>query len=257
MKSRYNMSRIIIYLLLCLSFQVSFAASENFALAPQNRFGGREEEIQAQDTTKEIQSLLNRVEILEHTVSKLESKIGALENLSHDGASKTVTEAPSHDIFDLPAGSKNNASALIAGEGAAAPLSHKNSADRPDKSAYDLALAELKDNRLDSAEEKFAAFLTNYPGSNLQSNAYFWYGESFFRRKIFDKAAINYLKGYKDFPKGAKAADSLLKLALSLGELGRKKEACSTLEKLDVEFPDRPVSSIKRAKDARAKFGCK
>ena len=74
---------------------------------------------------------------------------------------------------------------------------------------------------------------------------------------MFDKAAINYLKGYKQSPKGIKASDSLLKLALSLGELKKGQEACSILDKLEAEFPNRPATSIKRAKEARIKFACK
>jgi TolA-binding protein len=74
---------------------------------------------------------------------------------------------------------------------------------------------------------------------------------------MLDKAAINYLKGYKQFPKGAKASDSLLKLALTLGELKKKTEACSMLSRLETEFPNRPATSIKRTKDAKVKFGCK
>ncbi|MGI4775881.1 MAG: tol-pal system protein YbgF, partial [Janthinobacterium lividum] len=126
-----------------------------------------------------------------------------------------------------------------------------------EKKLYDLAIAALKDNKLEIAEKKFGELIQIYPKSPLQSNSYFWYGETFFRRNIFDKAAVNYLKGYKQFPKGVKAADSLLKLALALGELKKKNELCGILTKLETEFPDRPASSIKRTKDTKIKFGCK
>jgi tol-pal system protein YbgF len=126
-----------------------------------------------------------------------------------------------------------------------------------DKKAYDIALSALKDQKFAEAEQKFADFIAKYPTSALQSNAYFWYGESFFRRAQFDKAAIYYLKGYKQFPSGVKASDSLLKLGLSLGELNQKEEACKILTKLEKEFPKRASASLKRAKDASIKFGCK
>ena len=101
-----------------------------------------------------------------------------------------------------------------------------------------------------------ANFIKEHPSSSLQSNATFWYSETFYRRGIFDKAAINYLQSYKNYPKGSKAPDALLKLAYSLASLNKNKEACSMLEKLDLEFPQRPISSIKRTKEAKNKFYC-
>ena len=126
-----------------------------------------------------------------------------------------------------------------------------------DKIDYDLALAALKDSNFILAETKFANFIKQYPSSDLQSNATFWYAETFYRRGVYNKAAINYLKSYKKYPRGDKAPDSLLKLSYSLASLNKNKEACSMLDKLELEFPKRPINSIKRAKDARTKFYCK
>jgi tol-pal system protein YbgF len=102
----------------------------------------------------------------------------------------------------------------------------------------------------------FESFLQKYPDSNFAQNAVFWYGETFYLRSIFDKAALHYLQGYKKYPKGIKAADSLLKLSFSLAHLNKNKEACIMLDKLDSEFANRPIHSIKRSNDARIKFGC-
>ena len=135
--------------------------------------------------------------------------------------------------------------------------------DKPSKSGpkakvdYNLALATLKDGNLALAETKFSDFIKQYPSSKLQSNATFWYAETFYRRGAYNKAAINYLQSYKKYPKGSKAPDALLKLSYSLASLNKNKEACSMLEKLELEFPKRPISSTKRSKDARIKFHCK
>jgi tol-pal system protein YbgF len=116
---------------------------------------------------------------------------------------------------------------------------------------------ELKDGKFEDAERQFADFIIKYPASGLQSNATFWYAETFYRREMFNKAALNYLQSYKKYPKGAKAQDSLLKLSYSLASLNKKKEACSMLTKLEQEFPQRPIGSIKRAQEARDSFQCK
>ncbi|WP_250310704.1 tol-pal system protein YbgF [Rickettsia endosymbiont of Oedothorax gibbosus] len=206
---------------------------------------------------KENQHLLGRIEIIEHTIDKLEKILNSTKQEvtnsqdSSDTSKNSVDDSVANDVFDIPSTKK------VEKEVVATDVVKPISGVAPDKQLYDLALAALKDNKLTEAEEKFANFLKNYSKSPLLSNAYFWYGESFFRRKMFDKAAINYLKGYKQSPKGIKASDSLLKLALSLGELKKGQEACSILDKLEAEFPNRPATSIKRAKEARIKFACK
>jgi tol-pal system protein YbgF len=126
-----------------------------------------------------------------------------------------------------------------------------------EKSDYDIALATLKDGDFSAAEKKFADFIATYPSSKLQSNATFWYSETFYRRDIFNQAAINYLKSYKQYPNGDKAPDALFKLADSLAHLSKDKEACSMLEKLNTEFPSRSTDSLQRAKEMSDKLHCK
>lgn len=206
---------------------------------------------------QENQRLLGRIEVVEHNIAKLEKilnsiKPGSLsssDTSSDNMAAKNSSSDPLNDIF----GTSSSKEILLKKPDDSNTI--KNTVT--DKQLYDLALAALKDNKLAEAESRFAEFLKNYPTSSLVSNAYFWYGESFFKRNIFDKAAINYLKGYKQAPKGAKASDSLLKLALALGSLKKNQEACAILNKLETEFPARASTSMTRAKEAKTKFGCK
>ncbi len=190
---------------------------------------------------KEIQGLLGRVEVLEHIVSQLSQHV----QVSAQALPKIAVPS---DVVPVPS-VKHVAQA---DDVAIAPVE----ADT-EKKMYDRALIAIKEGRYDEAETKFADFIAKYPKSSLVSNAYFWYGETYFKRNDYENAALQYLKCYKNFPKSAKAADSLLKLALSLGEMKKKKEACAMLMKLEKEFKDRPASSIKRAKDAINKYGCK
>jgi tol-pal system protein YbgF len=208
--------------------------------------------------SKKIHDLVTRIEILEHKLSVLETK--ALYTDSKSIKNEEVTTINDQDIFDdiliLNEPTDKQIVPIIADQ-------TPNKESRPaniihqDKQVYDLALAALKDQKFTIAENSFAAFLNNYPKSTLRSNAYFWHGETFFRRNIFDKAAICYLKGYKECPRGLKASDSLLKLAISLGALKNTTESCNILAKLEAEFPKRSVESIKRTRDAKLKFGCK
>jgi tol-pal system protein YbgF len=180
----------------------------------------------------EIRLLTGRIEVLEHTVNELQKN----HDVSHISP-----------VSDTP----------MAVASVDSKIQASTADDAAEKRDYDTALAALKDSKFVEAEAMFSSFIQKYPSSGLISNAYFWHAESFYRRGEFDKAAVHYLKGYKQFPKAAKAADYLFKLALSLGEIKKTKEACAILAKLEEEFKQRPASSIKRAYDAKMKFGCK
>jgi len=184
------------------------------------------------DCEEKIQNLVGRVEILEHSLKELQSKSVNRDNL---------------DVNPAPLVSERQSS------GSDVALQSSSSEE---KREYDLALSALKESRFVDAETLFADFMQKHTHSELMGNAYFWYAESFYRRNEFDKAAVHYLKGYKQYPKSPKAADNLLKLALSLGELKKDKDACAMLNKLDAEYKNRPASSVKRANDAKAKY-CK
>lgn len=175
-----------------------------------------------------VQNLLGRVEVLEHAVKELQTATG-----------NSAALVPGV----LPVGKENHAPAV------ASSLSEE-------KKDYDLALSALKESKFPEAENLFLVFMQKYPNSELMGNAYFWYADSFYRRGEFDKAAVHYLKGYKQFPKSPKAGDNLLKLALALGELKKYKDACAMLNKLEAEYKNRPASSLKRAQDAKLKY-CK
>ena len=232
----------------------SFASSGEIArrplVAPEDPSIAIQNDDRVAILEREIQGLLGRVEVLEHTVSQLRSGQAAAASAHPvkiiDDRSAASEEQPLLEAVVAPA--EAQITEAMPATGASGSL---------EKKSYDSALLALKDNKFEDAEAKFADFIAKYPKSTMLSNAYFWYGETFFRRNNFEKAAINYLKGYKQFPKAAKAADSLLKLSLSLDAMGKTKEACAMLGKLEAEFKDRPANSIKRAKDARNKYGCK
>ncbi len=204
-----------------------------------------------QRQSKQIQELKGRMLDLENSIEEMKSILKKAGLSTHKTAGVSVASL-GEVVGD------NAAEAILLPDADNTFFGDKPSKSGPkDKVDYDLALATLKDGNLALAETKFADFIKQYPSSRLQSNATFWYAETFYRRGVYNKAAINYLQSYKKYPKGSKAPDALLKLSYSLASLNKNKEACSMLEKLELEFPKRPISSIKRAKDARTKFRCK
>tara|TARA_Y100000590_G_C15702033_1_gene1007163 strand:+ start:583 stop:1539 length:957 start_codon:yes stop_codon:yes gene_type:complete len=108
-----------------------------------------------------------------------------------------------------------------------------------------------------AAEEAFKSFIELNSNHSLASNAYYWLGETFYVRKIYSEAAGAFIDSYKFFPQGNKAADSLLKLGMSLAILGSKEEACETFEELLLKFSDENVRLRRKALQEAVKTGCK
>lgn len=202
--------------------------------------------------TRQIKNLSSRVETLENALFDLRNELSELK-----GIQQTTNES-SNQSPNIEANLSSQISATNDF------MSKKEIIVPKDKLDYDIALSLLKEGKFSNSEKKFAEFISNHPKSKLQSNAHFWYAESFYRQgaytksnEMYNKAAIHYLRGYKQYPQGAKAADSLLKLSYTLNILGKNAEACSMLDKLEKEFPNRAIDSIKRSKEAKSKFHCK
>ncbi len=187
----------------------------------------------------QIKSLQSRLDHLEQTVAAMQGK--QPNSLPKNNLEKQIT--PLQEANPAPIQDKN--------------IPSEETKVTEVQSEYDLALASLKDGNFREAEEKFANFIQTYKNHKLRENAVFWYAESFYRQGNFNQAAIHYLKSYKEYTKGSKASDSLLKLSLSLGKLKKLKEACAILDKLETEFPKRSADSLKRAAEARTNFNCK
>lgn len=124
------------------------------------------------------------------------------------------------------------------------------------RQVYETAYGYLLQRDYGAAEAAFDDFLKKFPSDSLAGNAQYWLGESFFVRGQYKSAASAFLKGYQTYAKGAKAPDSLLKLAMSLDRLGQKDAACASYAELNSKFPDAPQSVKARAQAERQRVGC-
>jgi tol-pal system protein YbgF len=113
------------------------------------------------------------------------------------------------------------------------------------KELYDQGLSLHRDGDHAEAEKVLKTFMSTYPKDPLASSAQFWLADTYFQRKEYEQAAILFAEGYKTYPKGNKAPDSLLKLAQSFSALQKKREACIALAQLAAEFPS-PAEPIRR-----------
>jgi tol-pal system protein YbgF len=134
-------------------------------------------------------------------------------------------------------------------------LAATTSAGNP-KDLYETAYGYLMQRDYGAAQSAFEDFLNRYPNDSLAGNAQYWLGEALFVRGQYKAAAGAFLKGYKTYGTNARAADSLLKLAMSLDRLGQKDAACSSFAELSSRFPDAPDNVKSRAKSERQRIRC-
>ncbi len=121
---------------------------------------------------------------------------------------------------------------------------------------YNSAFGLLRQADYPAAETALQNFVRQHPDSPLAGNAQYWLGESYFARGQYAEAASAFAEGYQRYPKGAKAADGLLKLAMALDHVNQKRNACVALIKLDHAFPH-PGNAVKeRATATKKRLGC-
>src|SRR5690606_18083701 len=96
----------------------------------------------------------------------------------------------------------------------------------------------LRDQDFPAAEAALRGFIEAHPGHELTGNAQYWLGETYYVRGDYERAAFAFAEGFQKYPSGQKAADNLLKLGMSLGQLGKTAEACTAFDQLLQSFPN-------------------
>lgn len=124
------------------------------------------------------------------------------------------------------------------------------------KQDYERAYGYLLQQKYDEAQAGFEGFLAAHPRHELAGNAQYWLGEVHFVRGDFKAAAQAFLDGYQNHGRSSKAADSLLKLAVSLDRLGQSRAACDSFSELLTRFPNAATYITERATQERQRIGC-
>ena len=122
---------------------------------------------------------------------------------------------------------------------------------------YEFATSFLKVGDYNMAERAFREFVDNNPDHNLAGNAQYWYAETFRIRQLFTDAASAYLEGYQKYPRSQKAPINLLKLGVSLVQIGEKDQGCLMISGVEKEYPKANQSVLQKAKYEEKKFECK
>ena len=125
----------------------------------------------------------------------------------------------------------------------------------PDKQ-YEFATSFLKVGDYPTAERAFREFVLANPDHKLAGNAQYWYAETFRIRQLYTDAASAYLEGYQKYPKGEKGPINLLKLGVSMVQIGEKDQGCKMINGVEKQYPEANQSVIQKAKYESQKFEC-
>jgi tol-pal system protein YbgF len=127
--------------------------------------------------------------------------------------------------------------------------------ENPNKQ-YEFATSFLKVGDYPTAERAFREFVLSNPEHELAGNAQYWYAETFRIRQLYTDAASAYLEGYQKYPKGEKAPINLLKLGVSMIQIGEKDQGCKMINGVEKQYPKANQSVIQKAKYESQKFEC-
>ena len=219
---------------------------------------------QIDEVTTEIRDIRNIVDQLQFDMNKMQEKLikfisdvdiklSDIEKIAKDD---TVTDHILNDITDQ----LDNDRMLSYGSDSAALQERSFVGNLQDKNeiklSYQEAYSFLKSRDYTRAKKSFNKFLEAYPSTKYRGSAHFWLGEIYFMERDFEKASIEYLKGYQSDIRGSRAQDNLLKLGKSLAQLKRVDGACTTLDKLRREFPNASHGIKVQTKDEMKKLAC-
>ena len=130
--------------------------------------------------------------------------------------------------------------------------------DASPKEQYQFARNFLKVGDYVNAEKAFREFVITNPDNELSGNAQYWYAETYRIRQMYTDAATAYLEGYQKYPKSKIAPENLLKLGVSLVQMGEKDQGCLMIAGVKKQYPDATQSVLQKAKYYEEKeFECK
>jgi len=121
---------------------------------------------------------------------------------------------------------------------------------------YKYAMNLMKSGDFEKAEVAFKEFVDTHSKHELAGNAQFWYAETFYIRQLYDDAAAAFLEGYQKYPKSSKAPENLLKLGVTLAEIGELEQGCKIIINLKKAYPMTDASILQKSSYEKKRFNC-
>ena len=244
---------------------------------------------------KQFQDLTNKYEEINFKLDKLSSRLSKVQadnqlRFNQLERNSSISQDQTSSIVSIPESDLNNSNKILPGSSKPQDLGSVTYKDMTDKSKtqtiqsvdstktvvteifeseekilpkvtpkeqYEFATSFLKVGDYNMAERAFREFVETNPDHKLSGNAQYWYAETFRIRQLYTDAASAYLEGYQKYPKSEKAPINLLKLGVSLVQIGEKDQGCLMIAGVKKQYPEATQSVLQKAKYEEKKFECK
>ena len=230
-------------------------------------------EDQFRELTNKFEEVNFKLDKLSTRVTKIQSDTQLRFSDLENGTSTTTTNnqvtlpgsskpqdfgsSPGYQMTNLPKQQKVNS--IESAQTVISEEPEKKESLLPDKPAieqYEFAVGFMKIGDYETAEVALKEFINKNKDHDLAGSAQYWYGETFRIRQLYSDAATAYLDGYQNYPKSKKAPDNLLKLGITMVQLGEKDQGCKMIIGLEKEYPKASKSVLQKAQYEQKKFKC-
>ena len=98
------------------------------------------------------------------------------------------------------------------------------------------------------AAQGLRSFLDQHPKDDLADNAQYWLAETYYARKRYSLALVEFEKVVDRYPRGNKLPDALLKIGYCQAQLGKRADAIAVLRRLVRAYPASGPAVLARGK---------
>ncbi|MEM7404875.1 MAG: tol-pal system protein YbgF [Pseudomonadota bacterium] len=176
---------------------------------------------------KQIDALRREVQTLRNANERLTNRLEQAENRLETLTRRRPAAAPAAPAADNGAGDESTT-------------------DTAAQAQYEGAVDQLMAARYPDAIKSFTTFLQAHGDSRFAGKAQYFLAESHYQQGDVKSALAAYQQLLARFPNDSKVPESSLKIADLLDELGRTKEAISTLRAVVTNYPGTTFESLAR-----------
>jgi tol-pal system protein YbgF len=208
-----------------------------------------------QKVTARLDAQDHRIESLAKPAGQANQKSGTRPQAAKPAQRSAIEPGapvePAGEVSIVP--SASSAVTIPAPQESSASASAQGNQEPVDRARYERVLALFRDGDLEGARRGFAAFLSEYPNSDLAPNARYWQGETYYGKKDFGKAIDAYDRVELDYPRSEKAPAAILKKGYAYLALKDMKRASSAFKQVVTLYPKSPEAGKASDKLAQLK----
>ena len=229
------------------------------AVVFQGRETGQPVVVQPAETQSQIAGLTDRLNDLDHTLTRLN---GEIEILKHDldQARHEVADLREHDaVLKEQLGALDQQLRALTAPPPPPPLPEEAAATAPAQDpavAFAAARAALQGGDDASAEAGFRDFVNRFGDAPQGPEARYYLGRILLARQAWAEAATADIGAIRGWPRTRWAPDAILDLSRALVGLKKPVDACQTLDELAKRYPKASAGVKTGAAAVRAQAKC-